>query len=458
MRRSFQRAQEGPWEDEIAVKSWKAIAPVGLLSIGLVLASGVLAQQQPAPVPDAPTPQAPPPLPGVSGGITPGVGAGEAPTTPDSGSSPGAQTAPDQPLTPPSPQPAVDQPAPNLHDAPPAQSLSAAPTITVNVNFVQVPVTVKDSKGNLVSGLTWRDFTVYENTTREPLRVFSVDPEPLSIAFVIDQTLPSNVMDQVNRSMGSIQGALTPYDEAAVFTYTNGAKEWTGFTGAQSSRLPAVLSLAQATGTDPSVPVTGGNPFAACPISINGNCADPTLQPGGSTQSIGQLDLPKEIHTLNDAILAAAKELSTRPKERRRMIFVISDGKEYGSKASWKEVVRYLQTNKIAVYGTLVGDTARWGGEWVDRIHIPFTGVYDNILYKYTVATGGDYYAEGGVNGIERSYAKIATEARDQYTLGYLSHESIYDDKFRNIDVRVDRPNVTVIAKRGYYPSAQDYK
>ncbi len=45
--------------------------------------------------------------------------------------------------------------------------------------------------------------------------------------------------------MGAIQGALTPYDEAAVFTYTNGAKEWTGFTGAQSARLPAVLSLAK---------------------------------------------------------------------------------------------------------------------------------------------------------------------------------------------------------------------
>jgi VWFA-related protein len=139
------------------------------------------------------------------------------------------------------------------------------------------------------------------------------------------------------------------------------------------------------------------------------------------------------------------------------MIFVISDGKEYGSKATWKEVVRYLQTNKVAVYATLVGDSARWGEEWLDRFHLPFT-MYDNILYKYTAATGGDYYAEGGINGIERSYAKIASEARDQYTLGYLSHESIYDDKYRNINVIVNRPNVTVIAKPGYYPSAQDYK
>ncbi len=326
----------------------------------------------------------------------------------------------------------------------------------VEVNFVQVPVTVKDSKGNPVAGLTWRDFTVYENNTHVNLNVFSVDPEPLSIAFVIDQTLPANVMNEVNESMGAIQGALAPYDEAAVFTYTNGAKEWTGFTGAQSARLPAVLSLAKTTGSDPMVPVTGG-PFSACSISINGNCPDPNLQPGKSTQTIGELNLPKEIHTLNDAILAAAKELSTRPKERRRIIFVISDGKEYGSKATWKEVERYLLTNKIAVYATLVGDSARWGEEWLDRFHLPFT-MYDNILYKYTAATGGDYYAEGGVNGIERSYAKIAEEARDQYTLGYLSHESIYDAKYRSIDVRVDRPNVIVIAKRGYWPSGQDLK
>jgi len=434
------------------VKVLRAIAPVGILSIGLVLASAVLAQQQPASVPDAPTPQAPPPLPGA-GAITPGSGAGEAPTTPDSVFTP---ATPDQPPEQP-PQPAPTEPPQQPQAVPPEQGSGAVATFRVQVNFVQVPVTVKDSKGNLVSGLTWRDFSVYENNTREPLRVFSVDPTPLSIAFVIDQTLPSNVMDEVNRSMGSIQGSLAPYDEAAVFTYTNGAKEWTGFTGAQSARLPAVLSLAQATGSDPSVPVTNG-PFAACNISINGNCPDPNLQPGKSTQSIGQLDMPKEIHTLNDAILAAAKELSTRPKERRRIIFVISDGKEYGSRATAKEVVRYLETNHIAVYATLVGDTAHWGIEWVDRIHVPFTGVYDNILYRYTVATGGDYYAEGNINGIERSYAKIATQARDQYTLGYLSHESIYDDKYRNVEVRVDRPNVTVIAPRGYWPSAQDYK
>jgi VWFA-related protein len=167
------------------------------------------------------------------------------------------------------------------------------------------------------------------------------------------------------------------------------------------------------------------------------------------------MTIPKEIHTLNDAILAAAKELSTRPKGRRRIIYVISDGKEYGSKATYKEVLRYLDTNQITVYGTLVGDSARWGEGYISRIHLPFS-MYDNLLYKYIAATGGAPDSERDLNGIEKSYAKIAEEARTQYTLVYASHESIYDSKFRKIDVRVDRPGLDVIARHGYYPSAQD--
>jgi hypothetical protein len=59
------------------------------------------------------------------------------------------------------------------------------------------------------------------------------------------------------------------------------------------------------------------------------------------------------------------------------------------------------------------------------------------------------------MNGIEKSYEKIASEARNQYTLGYLSHESIYDSKYRPIEVHVDRPGLEVIAKKGYYPSGR---
>jgi VWFA-related protein len=335
--------------------------------------------------------------------------------------------------------------------------MGALTKLVVNVNFVEVPVTVKDSKGKLVAGLTWRDFKVFENNNREILSFFTVDAAPLSIAFVIDQSLTSDVMTKVNNSLGAIQGALTPYDELAVFSYGNGAQDRSGgFTGAQSARVPFVLSMTKAAGEEELAPVNSG-PMAGCNIRENGNCVDPNLQPGGSTGGGSFITIPKEIHTLNDAILAAAKELSTRPKGRRRIIYVVSDGKEYGSKATFKEVVQYLETNQIAVYGTSVGTSALWGEGYVSKIHLPFT-MYDNILYKYTARTGGTLDSEQGLNGIEKSYARIAEEARNQYLLGYNSHEPFIDGKYRKIDVRVERPGLDVKAKDGYYPSAQDAK
>lgn len=333
-----------------------------------------------------------------------------------------------------------------------------ASTIRVNTTYVEVPVTVKDSKGKPVAGLTWRDFKVYENDTWEPLKIFTVDPASLSIAFVIDQSLTSDVMSKVNNSLGAFQGALSPYDEVAIFSYNNGPREWTGFTAAQGNRVPAVLALAKSVGRDDLVPINSGA-FGPCSITKNGGCVDSnnTVQQGGSTGSSSFITIPKEIHTLNDAILAAAKELSTRPQGRRRMIYVISDGKEYGSKATYKDVLHYVQANKIAVYGTLVGDSARWGEGYVSRLHLPFT-MYDNRLAGYVLATGGVLDAEGSMNGIEKSYAKVTEEARNQYTLVYSSHEPLIDGKYRKIEVRVNRPGVEVVAKKGYYPSGQDYQ
>jgi VWFA-related protein len=433
-----------------------ALALAALLNLGPALSPAALAQQQqpqqpqqPA-VPDAPAPQAPPPLMGADGTpITPGKGVGTEPVPSSASSSTSA--------TPPAPSStAVAPPAKDDFQTTPPEGADALPTFHLNVNFVEVPVTVKDSKGKLVAGLTFRDFKVYENNTREPLRLFTVDPAPLSIAFVVDQSLTTDVMEKVNRSLDAIQGALTPYDELAVVSYSNGAQDRSGgFTGAQSARVPFVFSMTKAAGEDMLVPINSGA-LSGCDIRVNGNCADPNIQPGRSVGSgSGVITIPKEIHTLNDAILAAAKELSTRPKGRRRIIYVISDGKENGSKATIKEVIHYLEANQIAVYGTLVGDSARWGEGYLSRFHLPFT-MYDNVLYKYIAATGGTADSERDLNGIEKSYQEIAMEARNQYTLGYITHEPFIDGKFRKIDVRVERPGLDVTAKNGYYPSAQD--
>jgi VWFA-related protein len=117
--------------------------------------------------------------------------------------------------------------------------------------------------------------------------------------------------------------------------------------------------------------------------------------------------------------------------------------------------VKYLNQNKIAVFGTLVGDSSLWGIGFLDRMHLPLM-MRDNILPAYANATGGNFDSEFLRKGIEKSFAKIAEEVRTQYTVGYYTHEPFIDGKYRPVEVKVLRPNLTVIAKRGYYPTAED--
>jgi VWFA-related protein len=348
------------------------------------------------------------------------------------------------PSTPTQTQPAQDE-------GPPPEQGSEAFKLVVRSNFVEVPFTVKDNKQRLVPGITWREVRVYENNVPQRLAIFSSDSTPLSVAIVIDQSLTPDNMTKVNNSLAALQGAFAPYDEVAVFSYNNGPRKWTDFTAAQSARLNFALERAKAPGRE--VYMNMGGPMAQTNV-INGRVFDPNTAPVRNSQAI-ELKVPKEVHTLNDAILEAAKSTAKANKGRRRIVYVISDGKEYGSQAKTKDVIHYLQTNKVSVYGTLVGDSSMPMVGFLDKIHLPLT-MRDNILPQYTVETGGNLEAEFRQKGIEESFQKIFEEVRTQYTIGYYSHEPFIDGKYRTLEVRVMRPNVTILAKKGYYPTASD--
>lgn len=386
-------------------------------------------------IPDAPRPQVG--LPTLNS-VRPGMGA--APTTnndqPPAGQQPSA--------------PASGTTAAQDEGPPPEQGANAF-KLVVRTNFVEVPFTVKDNKGNLVPGVTWREVRIYENNVPQRITNFTVDPIPLSVAIVIDQSLTPDNMAKVNNSLAALQGAFAPYDEVALYTYNNGPQLRTAFTAGQSARLSFALENSKSPGRE--VYMNMGGPLAQTTV-INGRNFDPNTAPVRNSPSI-ELKVPKEVHTLNDAILEAAKATSKAAKGRRRVIYVVSDGKEYGSKAKTKEVIQYLQAHQIALYGTLVGDSSLPVMGFLDKIHLPYT-MRDNLLPVYTSETGGSLDAEFRQRGIEESFQKIFEQVRTQYMIGYYSHEPFIDGKFRTIDVRVLRPNLTVIAKKGYYPTASD--
>lgn len=313
--------------------------------------------------------------------------------------------------------------------------------IRTRVSFVEIPVTVKDHTGHLIPGLSPTDFTVYEDGVPQKLSYFSSDPFPLSVAVVVDTNLPASTMKKVNDSLPALVGAFSEFDEVALYRYGNSVQEVSGFNGAGDISTASMERLKR-TGKSGGPPVVGG-PFGSQGPMVNNHPVDP-----GTPQVY---TVPQEANVLNDAILRAAQDLSRREKGvRRRILFVISDGREYGSKAHYEEVRKFLLSQNISVYALGVDTAAMPVYDRLNRVRLPGFG-YGDILPKYASDTGGQTFAEFDRHSIEQAYAQITSVARNQYTLGYNTKATLAS-AYRSIDVHVHRPDLEVTAKAGYYP------
>lgn len=323
--------------------------------------------------------------------------------------------------------------------------------IVVPVNYVQIPVTVKDKQGRRVEGLMPKDFVVKENGIPQKLVYFTSDPFPLSVAVVIDTGLPDVNLQKINETYTALTSAFGPYDEFALYTYSSTVSQLTDFTHRPERLTAALDELKLVRGKNNGPPVLGG-PIADQPPMING-------LPVGGPAAVPVNTPPVESYVLNDAILRAALDLIKRDQaektqaKRHKVIMVISDGQERGSTAGYKEVLRLLQTFQIQVKAVVVGQSALPGYRQVDKIHHLLWQGYSNILPKYTHATGGgDPYTELTRNSIEDAYTSITADARNTYTMGWNAAAVKGSSAYRTIEVIVDKKGLNIYTKAGYYP------
>lgn len=314
-------------------------------------------------------------------------------------------------------------------------------TYRTNVNFVVVPVTVKDDYGNMVEGLTPRDFSVYENGVKQQIKFFTSDPFPLSTAVIIDTGVPSVAFRKVKESLSALEGAFSQFDEVSLYTYSNVVQRMLDFT-AVNKKLDSTLDMLK----DREEGQTGGVPFGGGPLNSRPTVNGLPVDQG----AMAQVPPPRMSHVLNDALLQAAVDLSKRDITKRKVIFIISDGLETDSTASYREVMKFLLSHNISVYAVAVGGSAIPGYNTAEKIHIPGLG-RSNILPKYAAASGGQVYPAFTRKTIENAYGELTREARNQYTIGYTARATV-SSGYRDIEVRVDHPNLKVTAKYGYYP------
>lgn len=423
------------------------------LGVLILLAGTAWTQQKPEEIPDAPSATRPVPPPSIPATAPPVEGesnSGESSSQPkeppaETNAPPRSDTEDVKPQTPPPPMPPIVT-VPEGSVPRDSETRDDLYTVSTTVNFVLVPVTVKDNDGRLVSGLLPKDFTLLESGEKQTLKFFTSDPFPLSAAVVFDLGMPDAGVRKIQETLPALQGAFSQFDEVAIYTYSSTVSRVADF-GSVGQRLTAILNqLKTYTGANNGPPVLGGPMAAQGPI-INGKPVDQSVQP--------VITAPRTARVINDAILLAARDLSKRDRTRRKIIFVISDGREYGSDASYTDTLKVLLTQNIIVYAVGVEGAALPGYGKLQKIHVPKIGKmdfgYGNILPKYVSATGGGtVYAENAKADIERAYSRAIGDARNQYTLGYSAKPG--GGRYRQIEVRVRRPEVKVYAKDGYYP------
>jgi len=352
-----------------------------------------------------------------------------------------AQDPPPAPVPKVSPPPVSQAPASaQQQTAPPA---NAAPsdsqaTLRVNVNLVILPVTVKDGAGRLVPDLTRTDFRILDDSVEQRLEYFSAEAFPLSAVVLLDNDLKSKDAQQVASSLSAIVAGLSANDEAFVCRFDTNFHPGKGFTHDQDKLLTELhrtrldTDRASAPGSAP------GGAFSTGP-TINGQSAASPGAPATlpSTAILGD----RTTKALDDAVFEASQLLKDRGRDRRKIIFLISDGDNgktnvntYGNTV--KELLRY----GISVYSIGVG-----------------SGFYErkfSRLQSYAHDSGGDVYYAAKRKSLEELYSRVTEQARNQYTLGYNPRGNDRGKDYHAVEVRVRREGLDVRTREGYYSAA----
>jgi VWFA-related protein len=318
--------------------------------------------------------------------------------------------------------------------------------VRTKVDLVVVPTAVRDGKGKLVPGLTQKDFTIFEDNVPQTISNFSADPQPLSAAIVMDTGMGGIAMRRVVPLFISITDGFSEFDEMASFRYDHFVFQLSDFTN-DHQKIEKSFEIVKTIAAKQPATVATGAPLPTAPKILQlllgglggyGGAVDARRPP---TETLPTVRSPRvdPSRVLYDAIYDAAKALETRPADRRKIIFIVSDGQVAGENAhTFEEITNLLLRDNIQLYAVTTDSGA-------------FEGRF-GVLGSLARATGGDSFRGLKAGAMESAFGRITEQARNQYVLGYQSTNEPAGDLqvVRTIDVKGRDPRWKLIHRRGY--------
>jgi Ca-activated chloride channel homolog len=265
--------------------------------------------------------------------------------------------------------------------------------ISVDSSIVVLNATITDVSGKAVSGLTQKLFRVFEDGVEQQIRLFQAEETPFAAVILLDTSGSMETRVSLARSAAIqfLQG-LRIDDHVAIFNF--------------DSKVKMVQEFSNS-------------------LDIRDRVFD--LKARGMT-------------VLNDAVFKAAELLSQRP-EKRRAIIVLSDGADTMSRTSADKALEAALNASATIY-TVDMSGLNTGGH--DRLQ------NKGVLKDFADKSGGRFIATPGGVAMREAFKQIVEELGVQYTLAYEPGNTMKDGKWRSIDLRVSRPNLTVRTRNGY--------
>lgn len=290
-------------------------------------------------------------------------------------------------------------PEPRIRPAPELTQGSSKP-IQLDVSLVLINMTVTDPYDRLVTGLEKENFRVFEDGKEQEVTAFSSEDVPISIGVIFDMS--GSMSDKIGRArQAAVQFLKTanPRDEFFMVSFNDRAQLTSGFTSSVDELQNRMMF----------------------------------------TAAKGQT-------ALLDAIYLGLSQMRSASNGKRALL-VISDGGDNHSRYNEKDIRNFVKEADCQLYVMGVFDINDMQRTDEERYG-------PTLLSELAEMTGGRVFAVANLNDLSDIAAKIGTELRNQYVLGYKPSDARRDGTWRKIKVKLIAPKglppLSVYARTGY--------
>jgi Ca-activated chloride channel homolog len=277
------------------------------------------------------------------------------------------------------------------------------PTFKTGVDLVHFSVVVTDKNGAAVTGLTIEDFEIVEQGTAQKITQFAGgDPEnapPLHLGFMIDLSgsMSEDIKDVRTAAIKFLDAVKRVEDIIVVDFDTE-------------------IRIAQFESDDPRLVeyIRARKPQGAWTA-------------------------------LYDTIAVYLNKAAQQSGDK--ILVLYTDGGDTRSAISQGELLDLLKSSDVTLYS--IGYLEHQGGARHNQ---------QQVLQRVSATTGGQAFFPGRLQDVDKVYDKILREISTRYSLGYVSTDRRMDGRWRDVKIRLTRPDLKAVkirTREGYYAPVQ---